>query len=1038
MSGGAAGLLDPLLGPVVGWLSQNLALSVLANLMLSAALALALHLWARWGRRKGLAARSPLLLTVEAGLLGLYGLGWLVDGVASLFAGPHPRLDAAQLARSGWVERFLLDGELSGRLLPLMDHPALALLLHLLLWSGLLLGGYRLARSLSLDEALPAASPAERAPWYYAATGCSSLRGLDACHRAWLRPLSRFLALALLLGLLAFSWAATDPAAAPSLRLPPGLLVHCGLVLLLLRLHLLAPAARPAAEPEAAPQPADPPAQRDPLAELEGALQGLVPGLAALRAEPRLPHPVPPGAWPPGLPPLLREALERRWGEGALPHRGQALLLETLQRALRLPSAAGEPQRELSSRGPGAGGSGAAPPLDAVLFCGAEGSGRSSALLAAVLLAQLQRGGSALLLCRSEARRDALAARMTELLASSALRWSLPSAHAGVDLRESLASGRLPALVLAELRGFEQDLLLDPRAEGLLRSLELVLVDELHEFVGPPEMHLGLSLQRLWLQLEVLGRSERLPPVLASAGPLFDEAPSWAAALLGRRVETLQCEGPLGKPRSLLWRSALRGAAGQELSLPLVARACETAGLPWHLRMSGDGKRQVQRADSELRALGTLRVDSPAAAAVVLLEGSFGEVRREVEVTRLLAQDARFASGLQIAAPPAEEEQALAPLAAGLPWLAVAPDPPPDLRARHLQRALAGRSLPAARLVDRVLRGADAGLVERLLQAGVLTEHGVARLPAGALQPERERWLSRAPAAPPLPELDPGCSGPDPCRLFDTGASRSLRSLDQDEAACVAYPGATLLLPEGRFRVALQPERGAGPLGSIAAQSLDQALRSVPERRWLLDAAALQALPGSERSLGGRRLRSRAGAVELSHEVWAVRLYAPGPRFAETRALEPPVSSELRTRALLLSCPALGAPLGSEAEQGDALAPLAAALSLALRSVLRAADALLQVGVVRAPQGMLLGFIDRGPGGNGAAAAVDGALLRPLLEMTLAVLEQPTERIERVRELHDERPGSEAAAWDPAGARAWLRALLPQSDAGPPEPAPVP
>ncbi|HSS78106.1 MAG TPA: hypothetical protein VLV54_15355, partial [Thermoanaerobaculia bacterium] len=72
-----------------------------------------------------------------------------------------------------------------------------------------------------------------------------------------------------------------------------------------------------------------------------------------------------------------------------------------------------------------------------------------------------------------------------------------------------------------------------------------------------------------------------------------------------------------------------RTGAVDPLGLEDLVAACERLSVPWHYRLCGDGRRDLGRGPLLLREEPIHHVDSPEDACVVLLAGTWSEVRRE-------------------------------------------------------------------------------------------------------------------------------------------------------------------------------------------------------------------------------------------------------------------------------------------------------------------------------------------------------------------------------------------------------------------------
>lgn len=990
------------------------------------------------GKNKDGAPRSPLLLLSWEILLGIYVGARLIDLVFAIVGVQAPYLSAEELRHTGQIETWLLGGSWTWPLLPLAHRPAVAVLLHCVLWTALLFGVYRAAIAVTGIDAIRASNEPAITPGWFRWTGCSTTQGLDLSVKAWVRPLTIVLGVAVALGAVAVFQhpsasqtaarcgggpiaAIVDAAASgltdvsavqgpPAVLLAPGLFVLLFLFIPVMIAHLrqyrvVAEKPQETKEAPAKPEPVDP------LQELRTALESVLPGASIAEEVGEIePSGGQDGQWPEGIPSAMPDTFHRAW-QIDNPYATQAQVLELIHRTMRLSALEADRSRDLSSAVKRASAGAELPQAEAIVLCGAEGTGRCTTLLASAALAYLERGGGTLLVCRDMQRVERIAQRMRETLESSSIRWSVQVAVAGKDLIDVLAARRLPALVITDLACLDRELLLDQRADGFLSALDLVLVDELHEYIGAAEMHLSLMLRRLWLTLQHLDRGRDLPLTLATSTPLFTDAAVWATGVLGRLSAAVALRGPAARGRAVVKRVHLRGPEGKEVNLTTLARACEQAGLPWLLRMSGDGKRSIQRADGELRALSQHRVSGPRKAAVVLLEGTFGEVTRELDVTGLVGLDTDYERGVQVAAPPVEEETALAPMGDRLPWRATAVVPPDALRLAHALRATHARPLSDTALRDRILAGTLQAHLDAWIRQGVLESRPRRYLPAYSVQPAVERMLVRSATASPLADIDMACVTDRVARLIDGSTGTSLRRIDASSAPGTFYPGAVVLLQEGRFRLPNKPDKWRIDGSTYAAFLLEAAMRSIAEGQWSPAEGCLWKLASTDRAMGKRTLRCRSGEITLEQRLQAVRLYGPDRELVEVRTLNPTVDASLTTQALLI---ASGAKL-------EAMIPVAAALSMAIPSIVRCADALLQVALVEAGNDVYLAFYDTTEGGNGMAAAVDESQLGILLQMAGAVLRQLSDALlERVKASHDRAPGAGSRTWDLEGARAWI------------------
>ncbi len=984
----------------------------------------------RGAEKSGLASRTPLLLFGWAILAVLYTVCRLIDVVMALLPARHAHLPPSMLVRTGFIERSLLGKSWTWVVMPLSDHPQLALFLHEVLWGSLLVIVYHALISFSNAGETRATMNRAGVPAHYRITGFSTACGLDASVRAWLLPITGLLAASVLLCSLSLPTEANldeilarcaggvasgQSNATSAVPTAPGALALLILLVLALALHVSNRPIRIAVTKETSqPQEIPPQEPIDPLRFLRAALSRIAPGstiddpVTEFEAVPLTVC-----EWPSGLPPLLQETLVRQWAENDKPYKAQARILELVHDAMKLPALASDASRELKSavRDPDPGKK--LPPCDSVVLCGPEGSGRKTTLLASAMLPRLARGGASLLICRDTERLGIVASSLEASIRDSDLRWSIDVVRAGKGLRDRLATGQIPSVVLADLHSFEEDLLLDSRCDRFLETVDLVLVDEINEFTGPSEMHLGLSIQRLWLALEHVEKSNRSPLTLASASPLFGEASAWATSILGRGSLALALDGCALPDRALLRRRNLHAPAEKDPSLVILARACEEAGLPWHMRLAGDRTRKIQRFEGELQILSVNRKSDPREAVVVLLGGSYGEVVREIEMTSVLSLKGGFKRCLQIAVPALEEELALEPLGV-LPWSAVRVQPSVDCRFRHLLRATHSRPLRRSALCDRLLSASSGTRLDDCLVNGSLEAKEVRILPRSTFQPVIETMVSRASSAPPLPVLDIECVTQDSARLFEISGGTTLDRTDASTAPTLYYPGAVILLRSGRFRVEAHPDRWKVS-GGYGARLLGTGQHSTAERRWTLASGAFQQLATVDRSFGKRILHCSSGEATVVERIEAVRLYGTEGDLVERRETKPPIEAVLPTRLFLIKMD--GSPICGRPE----IDPVVAALSLAAHSIIRCARELLRIAVIEDGGKLFLAFIDRNPGGNGTASFVDDSLVQTLLKAAAAILQNlPPEQLDRLKHNFGEVPGGLEQPWNAAGGSGWL------------------
>jgi hypothetical protein len=313
-----------------------------------------------------------------------------------------------------------------------------------------------------------------------------------------------------------------------------------------------------------------------------------------------------------------------------------------------------------------------------------EGSGKTMlALLAAANHALVHTRGT-LVVVRDEESAERLAASFRKALEPSPLRWNVRVRHPGADLMNDLSQGICPDVVLCGLHDLVATLLDRPDTfAAFLRNLGLIVVDDVESFAGPVEVHAQLAFRRLTLRVgELMGidelgdkKEESAPQMLVLGAESMHEMPKWVRALCGidavvrrfartaRETGERECaalaaggiamadgeEKEKGRTPGTEEVVAIhrfyrlrdfRTAAGEELAMEDLIGACERLAVPWHYRLCGDGRRELGRGPLLLREEPLHFAQEPEEACVVLLEGTWSEVRRERQ--RLVRAGARF------------------------------------------------------------------------------------------------------------------------------------------------------------------------------------------------------------------------------------------------------------------------------------------------------------------------------------------------------------------------------------------------------------
>ncbi|MEZ4449962.1 MAG: hypothetical protein R3B09_10830 [Nannocystaceae bacterium] len=1011
--------LDPALGAILGQDSARIAI-----LAAVAGLVLFLVRLLRAKMKPGERAPGPSWVAAALILIGVYLFARLVDPLlATLLDRPH-WIAAERWARIGWFEWKLLGRPGIAAALPLADHPGLALLVHLPLWGALLFLVSGALRFFYDVGSLTWETRTDALPWFYRWAGSSTVRRADRRFRRWVLPLLFFLLPIHVLAGLGLEIDGGGPA--------PGTWVVAGLLLWTTLFHLATDGKKPPPKPAAADEetsgqvPEDMSREQGPLARLRAAIAELRPGVVwGAHAE----RPAAPGVraeLPAALAPLVREVFEDLCGD-ARPWAHQAEVLAHVAGVFTLTATAaaddGVTLDEVRARSP-IGSHGDETPH--ALLVGGEGSGRTTVTLLAALHVFLDRGATTLVVVRSRAAARAWAARLGDALARSSARWNVQVAIAGEDLAAPLLAGRTPAIVVADLEAFEAEVLCNRRTDELLARLGLLVVDDVDAFHGVAEMHLQVTVRRLWALLETLHAASFPVVLLATVGAGARGVDTWARHVLAQPLRVFADDRAPTRRRIVLRRQDLVDQGGQDLPLAQVIEAAELAELPWHLRLAGDPTRAIARADFELGGSRVHYKDEPAEAALVILEGTYPEVR--VEADRLCHAGWRGSSRevILILAPPADEETVLHDEAEDAPQRALVdalPHPVPlseprVIRQRHLDRAL-GREQDLAGLRERLGARFVDEATEALARDGRIRKRQALHLDVRTDE-IAERTLVRADHEVALGQaIDAECvtEAAGAVSLVDAGTAEVLLRIDAAIAGAIYPPGRIFLHPRGRYRVLDQSAHGPG---TVAAERIAQLLRTTPERRLTVDLPADLEL--SDRQLGGLPLAVALCSARVREEVVGVRVLGPGPVLLERRAYDRPSVATYGTDLCLLRA-RLGD--GEHTLTGEAAAPLVAAIRMMLPCALRASNELVDVDAVALDGGVALCLFDRTIGASGFTYHLAERTLADLLtlaRMALTRLARP--ELARLWHIHDTRPGADPSRWDIDGALRWLAAIL--------------
>ncbi|HEX6202685.1 MAG TPA: hypothetical protein VF100_06770, partial [Thermoanaerobaculia bacterium] len=276
-----------------------------------------------------------------------------------------------------------------------------------------------------------------------------------------------------------------------------------------------------------------------------------------------------------------------------------------------------------------------------------EGSGKSTLGILAAANHALVHTRSTLLVLRDEAAADALYGRIVARVDRSTLRWNLRVRRVGDDLAGDLAQGIVPDVLVTSLHQLVVGVLdqVDLHAR-LLRNVGLIVVDDAESYAGGVEAHAQLAFRRLALACRKLSGVEQLgdhaaPLVLALATDGMHQTGAWIGGLCGIDSE-VERYGPPGAPeggegsapprqQEVYRLGDFRTATGERLDVAELVESCERLGVAWCYRRAADGERHLGRAALLLKDEPSWAVDDPLDAAVVLIEGAWSAVQREID-----------------------------------------------------------------------------------------------------------------------------------------------------------------------------------------------------------------------------------------------------------------------------------------------------------------------------------------------------------------------------------------------------------------------
>ena len=305
-----------------------------------------------------------------------------------------------------------------------------------------------------------------------------------------------------------------------------------------------------------------------------------------------------------------------------------------------------------------------------------EGAGKTTMAMLAACNHAIIHTRSTLIITRDEARALELFQNMRRAIEPSTLRWNIRERRVGGDLVNDLAQGIIPDIIVCSLRQLVINVLDEPMTYApFLQNLGLIIVDDVESFCGAVETHAQLALRRLMLRVNELLGVKRLgqdhaPMMLVLGADTMHDTPAWARSLCGvdavaryfdysheeahkreaalkayHGIATAQEDGdekPAGPQPGglsghyhLIYRlNDFRNADDEVLDARELISACERLAVPWHYRPCGDARRNLGRNRLHLRDEPKHHMDSPLDAGVILLEGHWSEVRRELDRLR--------------------------------------------------------------------------------------------------------------------------------------------------------------------------------------------------------------------------------------------------------------------------------------------------------------------------------------------------------------------------------------------------------------------
>jgi hypothetical protein len=310
-----------------------------------------------------------------------------------------------------------------------------------------------------------------------------------------------------------------------------------------------------------------------------------------------------------------------------------------------------------------------------------EGFGKSTMAMLAACNHAIIHTRSTLIVTRDESRALSLFQSIRRSIEPSTLRWNIRERRVGGDVVNDLAQGIVPDIIVCSLRQLVINILDEPLTYApFLENLGLIIIDDVESFCGAVETHAQLAFRRLILRVnQMLGvkelGEEHAPMMLVLGADTMHDTPAWARTLCGvdavaryfdyssdeasereaalkayHGIAPIQEEGGEERKKGttpglqghfhLTYRlNDFRNADDEVLDIQDLIESCERLAVPWHYRPCGDIRRHVGRQRLHLRDEPKYHKESPLEAGVIILEGHWSEVRREIARLRRAGAD---------------------------------------------------------------------------------------------------------------------------------------------------------------------------------------------------------------------------------------------------------------------------------------------------------------------------------------------------------------------------------------------------------------